>query len=211
VAKEFILDPSDINEESRLTHLRTHEPIGCRDQHTMNLLQAQNIKVYYSGCLTLTLLYSAGQRIQLPSSQNPILVVDAHITERELFRDLVPEHIREKAMYLSHALIKLLPQNQKYEEAQRLLLQYQQAHYVITSRLHCALPCLAFGTPVLFLYGKMNTDPRFDDTLHELLGTGNSLPENWSWERPFISPTIRAIVEKIASAHRENIYSIIKS
>ena len=33
-------------------------------------------------------------------------------------------------------------------KAQALLNHYQSAACVITSRLHCALPCLALGTPV---------------------------------------------------------------
>ena len=35
--------------------------------------------------------------------------------------------------------------------AERLLELYARARLVVTSRLHCALPCLALGTPVLFM------------------------------------------------------------
>ena len=41
-------------EEQSLAYLRKHEPIGCRDTSTKNVLQAAGIDAYYSGCLTMT-------------------------------------------------------------------------------------------------------------------------------------------------------------
>lgn len=34
--------------------------------------------------------------------------------------------------------------------------KYAHAKLVITSRIHCALPCLALGTPVIYLNGFNN-------------------------------------------------------
>ena len=48
----------------------------------------------------------------------------------------------------------------RFKEAEELLRRYAQAKLVITSRLHCALPCLAFDTPVIFV-NKNLEDPRF--------------------------------------------------
>ena len=49
--------------------------------------------------------------------------------------------------------------------AEALVKKYAAAGIVVTSRLHCALPCLAVGTPVLFADGERldasNTDARF--------------------------------------------------
>src|SRR5205085_10361521 len=36
--------------------------------------------------------------------------------------------------------------------AEDFLKKYATAKLVVTSRLHCALPCLAFGTPVIFIH-----------------------------------------------------------
>ena len=44
--------------------------------------------------------------------------------------------------------------------AEALLFQYARAKLVITSRLHAALPCVAFGTPVIFVHRDLNS-PRF--------------------------------------------------
>jgi hypothetical protein len=52
--------------------------------------------------------------------------------------------------------------------AARLLSEYTAARAVITTRLHCALPCLALGTPVLFV-PTAHDDYRFSglrDLLH---------------------------------------------
>ena len=38
--------------------------------------------------------------------------------------------------------------------AEALIKKYAAASLVVTSRLHCALPCLAVGTPVLFADGE---------------------------------------------------------
>ena len=48
--------------------------------------------------------------------------------------------------------------------AQNLLDRIAQAKLVITSRLHTAMPCLAFDTPVIFLHNDLN-DVRFTGLL----------------------------------------------
>lgn len=37
------------------------------------------------------------------------------------------------------------------DEAERLVKKYAKAKLVVTSRIHCALPCLGLGTPVIFI------------------------------------------------------------
>lgn len=41
---------------------------------------------------------------------------------------------------------------EKFEYAKRLLFKYAKASLVVTSRIHCALPCLGLETPVFFVY-----------------------------------------------------------
>ena len=45
-------------------------------------------------------------------------------------------------------------EEEKFEFAEKILREYTKAQYVVTSRIHCALPCLAMGVPVLFVYPK---------------------------------------------------------
>lgn len=52
----------------------------------------------------------------------------------------------------------------RFQETEDLLTRYAQAKLVITSRFHCALPCLAFGTPVIFVHRDLK-DTRFPGLL----------------------------------------------
>ena len=58
----------------------------------------------------------------------------------------------------SHFLPKTLVHD-RFQRAEHLLSRYEMAKLVITSRLHCALPCVAMGTPVVFLHNNPQ-DPR---------------------------------------------------
>jgi hypothetical protein len=43
-------------------------------------------------------------------------------------------------------------------EAKRLVERYARAGLVITSRIHCALPCLGLGTPVVYVYDGLQPE-----------------------------------------------------
>lgn len=57
------------------------------------------------------------------------------------------------AEYIKHIVNENLfrTEQEKFDYAQELLKKYAQAKLVITSRIHCALPCLAVETPVIFV------------------------------------------------------------
>ena len=146
-------------------YLRQYEPIGCRDKHTEKILSEKGISSFFSGCLTLTL-----SKFPNVLSNHKTILVDVP--------DQVSAYVRT-----------LLPQNEFVEKTHRLteeevgfdwtvrekrlieyLKLYQGADLVITTRLHCALPCLALGTPVIFC-GTYNEDfniriSSFADYLH---------------------------------------------
>lgn len=126
-------------------YLKRYEPIGCRDPYTAERLSQMGIKAHVTYCLTLTF----PKRKQEPMN-GKIIVVD-------LPRDLLPEKINKKAMFYSHNV-----PSYKYREslkrilARELLNIYQHhAKLIITNRLHCLLPCIAMGIPVIF-FGNPN-------------------------------------------------------
>ncbi|NEP79123.1 MAG: polysaccharide pyruvyl transferase family protein [Okeania sp. SIO3C4] len=185
-------------------HLKEHQPIGCRDRSTLNLLKSYDVDSYYSGCLTLS----------FPTIQEktPGKIYIVNLDQRGL--KLVPEEIKEKAVsvdYITYrdllTLIKVkkgkilrpiegvterfqeileIPQifiNPEFSslfpkiwtdkelenlihlfKARSLLKMYSKASLVITNRLHCASPCLALGTPVVFIPRKKHLlgDSRFE-------------------------------------------------
>ncbi len=57
------------------------------------------------------------------------------------------------AEYEPHAILETELGNEegKFKYAHDLLTKYSKASVVITSRIHCALPCLGMDTPVIFI------------------------------------------------------------
>ncbi|MDE6717328.1 MAG: polysaccharide pyruvyl transferase family protein [Muribaculaceae bacterium] len=161
-----------------ITYLKTHGPIGCRDLFTTELLQSKGVPAFYSGCLTLTL--DLKYKVADKERGDDIYIVDPifNIEEGEtllksprsflsallrgkfidLFRKkrlinrIIPKEIRKKAIYTHHQLPPNdIPDSERFRIAEDLLHRYAKAKLVITSRIHCALPCLALGTPVIFI------------------------------------------------------------
>lgn len=107
---------------------------GARDEYTYDqLIQHGFSNVYLSYCLTLTFPHYEGTR------NNDILYVDAEGYDNN-----------PKLTHIIESLTKLKPQ-ERLQLAEERLEIYKKAKLVVTSRLHCALPCIAFGTPVFFV------------------------------------------------------------
>lgn len=133
-SKDYLLS------SSCLQYFKQHEPIGCRDSQTMKWLKEAGVDAYLSKCLTLTL----PKRPAEPKNPKVIIVdLPAHIEQ------LIPPGQRKDAVHLTHEL-RASPE-EKLKKARWLLEYYRDnAGLVITSKLHCALPCLAVGIPVVF-------------------------------------------------------------
>lgn len=119
---------------------RTTGPVGARDPYTANLLDQENIQNEMIGCATLTFPRYEGPR-------SGICAVD----------NLKPV---ENAVVLTHAIDNAMSWPEQWSRAVSYLGIYRRAAVVYTSRLHVALPCLAFGTPVVFGSDNPN-DNRF--------------------------------------------------
>lgn len=137
-----------------VSYYKKHEPIGCRDYHTVKLFEKIGVKAYYSGCLTLTLKndFGVGER------SDEILFVDAfnkNFPEElrdKYYKQLVPQSVQPRVKFIKHSHNNPnMTDVERLKSAEQLLKRYAQAHLVVTSRIHCALPSIAMGTPVLFL------------------------------------------------------------
>lgn len=126
-----------------IKYLKKYGPVGARDYATLKELMNRNIPSYFSGCLTLTLENTASKR------ENIIYAVDLN--------DRCVQFIRSRANCkvecISHIISEEIAANKQLREtyAQDLLEKYKRARCVITSRLHAAMPCLGFETPVLLI------------------------------------------------------------
>jgi len=122
-------------------YLRGFGPVGARDLGTLAMLRASGVDSYFSGCLSLTL-------------SRPPVERDENLVVMNEVPPAVARHIRatsgKRVIGTNHAC----PWNdmvKRFEAAETLLAVYAGAGCVVTSRLHCALPCVAMGTPVFLL------------------------------------------------------------
>ena len=130
--------------------------IGCRDSVTADFLESNGVATYVTGCATLTFPRYTGKR------GRGIYCVD------------VPDEIKEQVVqfykepiFVSHDLEDLsLDQanddilTDQYRRAYAFLTKYMKAGFVISSRVHATLPCIAFGTPVIYVGAPKSVDDR---------------------------------------------------
>lgn len=136
---------SNIFSDEEVAFLRRHEPIGCRDEWTYNNLKAYGIEAYLNGCMTSLF----PRREENVEKQKKVFCVDV---PQELLQ-YMPDDIKENAEFVTHVF------DGKVEDIQQFTYDIyerykREAKLVITSRLHCASPCLAAGIPVVLAIKK---------------------------------------------------------
>lgn len=205
-------------------YFKKHQPIGCRDKHTVRLLESKGVEAYFSGCLTLTL----GRKYKFDGERKGIYIVEPTFSTYDLSKR--PLLIMKSLIYLlfNFASIKKIAQkkgdcsvrsllhnaiyfkeyakvferqilldaeyisqcnedyarmtiDERLASAENLKKKYAKAKLVITSRIHCALPCLGLETPVIYTLKdndlKMSTE-RFEglvDLFNTVTWRGDSL------------------------------------
>jgi hypothetical protein len=182
---------------------RAHSPIGCRDRYTLGLFRQRNIESYFSACATLTL-----NRPDIARDDNLIVACD------------VPDEVLRWLTINSEKNIGVVspvgyrPQDTatRFTRASWLLDKYARASCVVTSRLHCVLPCIAMGTPVLMI-SKTQSEGRFfgletffnSCTKDELVSGGYSWdpdapPQNANSHLPYRERLIAQFTKFVAEA-----------
>ena len=121
-------------------YLKKYEPIGCRDEQAYNLMKCYGIEAYLGGCLTVAL----PERLPNPEKQNKIFIVDPP----EDLHDFIPEAIRKQAIWDTHIYYGHL--DNPAQKAEEQYKKYrEEAKLVVTGLLHGAMPCMAYGIPVI--------------------------------------------------------------
>lgn len=145
-----------------LEYLKRVGPVGCRDLSTLHRLQEVGVESYFSGCLTLTL------RSKLKQRMGQIAIVDVN-ADLDALLATAPREVRSRIVLQSHLSKDPADWSQpmRFAKAQELVWLYSSCSLCITSRLHCALPCLALGTPVIYV--TTGRDPARLEGLEPLL------------------------------------------
>lgn len=192
-AKEAMLSKRSI------AYFMQHQPIGCRDHQTMDMLIEKGVDAYFSACMTTTL----GKKYYNPKTTDKIYIVDPICTLKISFtnifriffgllfnlrtisvllkkniwlynsrlnnlllttvfyieyRKILSKEDLLKAEYITHILPNKGDSSKDLMEyAKQLIRKYAEAKFVVTSRIHCALPCLSLQTPVLYIEHKQQS------------------------------------------------------
>jgi len=139
-----------------LDYLKSIEPIGCRDSHTVKLLDSKGVKTEYTGCMTLTL-----QKFEGIEKKDYICAVDVSDKVIEQIRKTTDMEVKVVTHTVPEDYYKL-SWDERMKNVEDLLKLYQGARAIVSYRLHCALPCLAIGTPTILLNEDYRND-RFGD------------------------------------------------
>lgn len=139
----------------QMDNLKRFEPFGCRDEETMNKLRQYGIQAYLSGCVSL-----CNKKREYLRTQTKVFIVDI---DKELEK-FIPKEIQEVAEKIVHKE-KLssdvsLEQATEYEwnRALEVYRKYKdEARLIITSKMHCALPCIAMGIPVVMALDRYDS------------------------------------------------------
>ena len=153
-----------------IENMKNHQPIGCRDLRTGRNMIKNNIKAYFSSCLTTTLdIDYAATRSERTEE---IIFIDYEFgdyPEADEYLLSLKSYNFSRVIRTYHKFDLSLSHIQRFQLAKKLLDRYARAKLVISSRLHGALPCLAFETPVI-LIAKKYDHYRFEG-LYEFINT----------------------------------------
>jgi hypothetical protein len=148
-----ISDAALLQRSEVIEHFRKWAPIGCRDFKTLAMFRAVGIAAYYSGCLTTT----TERRVSNSHTEGIYLVDNVdHSVDASLQTTL--EHLMgESIQHISHDPPDSSGTFEEYVakatvEAERLLTLYTSAKLLITTKIHCALPCSGMGLPVVLIH-----------------------------------------------------------
>ncbi len=129
--------------DASIDFFRRSQPIGCRDVYTESLLRSKGVDAFVSNCLSLTM----PRRIDDPATQTEVFVV----SRDERIRDCLPTTIGPYRFLSHYSGSSDFAANMA--RAEGLLETYRsRAKLIITTLLHCALPAIAMGIPVIVFY-----------------------------------------------------------
>lgn len=139
-----IMYPAMISDQ-QIDYLKRYEPIGCRDERTMNFLRGKGIDAYLFGCIVATLPKS-----NVPIEQRDVVYfIDAPFS----IMPYIPSGLYSKIKFVDHEKYEYTSFAQfeelKIEARQRIEEYRNHAKLIVTSRFHAAVLGLALGIPTI--------------------------------------------------------------
>ena len=171
----FHLNPSietELLKDESIKYFKSHEPVGCRDIYTRDILLEKGINAYYSSCITTTidrnnylksktqaegiivigafdrlkptLDYKSSVKLLLSIFKYPFKKIDYTLKLSKFNRHLKNQNFKIKTYsQLNKRPIK--SHNEGLNLASEMLEKIAESEVMITSRIHAALPALALS------------------------------------------------------------------
>jgi len=158
--------------DTSINYFKKNEPIGCRDYGTKKLLESKGIRCFHSWCPTLTL----EKRDHEP--RNGLIYITI---ENKKLRRVIPKFIRKNALLVYHNIRTPcnIDTDDKFNLTSRVYETYKKnARLIITDKIHCAMPAIAMGIPVIFITHKRSKRDYRIHIVDNLIGI-NYVRYNW--------------------------------
>lgn len=163
-----------VKNENVIDFFKKYSPIGCRDRFTENKLKELGVDAYFSNCMTLTFPHR-----DFTPSKTTFIMVDVPFLK-------ISDQMLSQSEFFTHTFPEVYPEREKFALAKLLIEHYRKkASAVITTRLHCALPCLAMGIPVLFIGNEKDTRFSSLSELHVKIYHPSELSDYSKWDELF--------------------------
>jgi len=129
--------------QEAIDYYKKHGPIGCRDVFTFKELSSRGVDCFVSNCLSLTF----PRRLPKPEEESEVFVA----SRDERILDAIPPFLGP-VQFIKH-YSDTSDSEDNMESAFELIELYRnKAKLIVTTLLHCALPAIAMGIPVVVLY-----------------------------------------------------------
>ncbi|MCL1983384.1 MAG: polysaccharide pyruvyl transferase family protein [Clostridiales bacterium] len=192
-------------DEYNKNYFLRHAPIGCRDEASYGYFTRNGIPAYINGCLTATFPKSNSL------SGDSIVYVDAP----KALLPWVPQNLlQEKALFATQQFRFSEDEIKDYRKIfdfihSKYEFFRQNARLVVTSRLHVALPCTAFGIPVILARDSVDERFSFIEAYVPIYSREDYQSIDWSPKAPDIEP-VKARLANLAisriRAAKENMH-----
>ena len=213
--------------------LKKHQPIGCRDIYTQKILSDCGVETYFSSCLTLTLrrnnfvkkntrrqgilvvspmerLISENFSASSFSLEKVLNKIKTLKKKRQYLKGMKRLNFflsrQKEPVYFKSQLVDPLEfsENERSNKAIKQLRDIAKAKLLITSRIHSALPAVAFGTPVLFIsdgLDHINQKSRLQgmEPFFPILNSKDLIKWTFKWPNPTKShlPLVKKLEKQI--------------
>lgn len=132
--------------EHNIEYFKKFAPVGCRDYGSYKLLKERGVMAYLSGCISLAMPRRAQKEYRT------VYFVDVP----EYVKENIPKEYLKGCKFVHHerelGKREFLDLDYARNMARDLLEEYRDnARLVITSRLHCASPCMGMNIPTIIV------------------------------------------------------------